>query len=134
MTNPETAVDKGEGSPAEIAAKRVGIRADQVERVLEEYRSAARDVEEEPEWTAQTHISGFEFGMHSYIAEGTEIMLSIENWVERGKWKSGRSYHWRGRAYEEWGAARYDELLERARPVPYIVPAPSQTEPSPHGR
>lgn len=54
-------------------------------------------------------MSGSDFGMATYAAKETKVMLLIESWKERGKFVEGRSFSYGGKAYELWSEARAAE-------------------------
>lgn len=68
----------------EIAAKKTGLRADQIERAVAEYRAAADALHEEPEWQAIHHMSGKKEAFALYGSTETRVELSIPR-AERPK-------------------------------------------------
>lgn len=65
------------------AAKATGLRPDQVEAAVEEYRKAADALHEEPAWTAIMHVSmrdGGGLGQYGDPSGQTKVTLQIETW------------------------------------------------------
>lgn len=113
--------ETAEPRAVEIAAKATGLRTDQIERAVAEYRSAAKAIEIEPEWVGLMHMSGREMAIAQYAAEGTNVTLQIDSWIERGTWRSERCYVFKGQPFEHYSEARAVELSESTRPRPYVV-------------
>jgi hypothetical protein len=115
---------------AVVAAAKTGLRPDQIIAAVEEYRSALADVEAEPQWRSLSHFGGQGMGIAQYTAEGTGVVLQVDSWAERGKWKSERSYTFGGKAYETYAEARSAEAVRSVKFEPrevrdtIIVPAP----------
>lgn len=105
-----------------IAAKNTGLRPDQIERAIAEYRRACdeTDADYEPDWRAVYHVSGKGMNQHLYAAEGTKITLTI-NCYGRELEKQEKVYGYNGKAFESFAEARAIELEEAARPKPYVV-------------
>lgn len=106
----------------DIAAKATGLRADQIERAVEEYRRAADSLHEEPKWQAIIHMCGPREAIHQYGADGTKVCLQINCFKVRGEWEQEKFYTLDGKPYETYGEARALELEREARPKPYGVP------------
>lgn len=105
----------------EIAALGTGLRADQVALAVTAYREAA-EATVEPQWTALMHVSGAGTGLHSYVAEGTEIHLVIET---AGN-KRYRSYQIARRCFETFAEARAFELGQSVKFRAYTVNSGTQ--------
>ncbi len=103
----------------EIAAKKIGLRPDQIERAVTEYRAAVEKIEVEPEWKAIWHMCGSREAMHQYCAEGTKVALQINSWKGRSGWEQEKCYTLDGNSYETFSEARAIELEREARPSPY---------------
>lgn len=109
-------------SAVEIAAKATGLRPDQVERAVEEYRSAIRETDEEPEWRAVMHMSlrdGGGFHQYADPTGNTGVYLQIET----DKKSQDKVYVFQGKGYETFNEARAIELEKTSRPKPYEVPS-----------
>lgn len=105
----------------EIAAKATGLRPDQVERAVSEYRAAVVDLHNEPEWVAIMHMSGQSMGIHQYGSEHTKITKQIECEVVRGNWESVECFVYDGKPYDNYSEAREVELMATAKPKPYEI-------------
>ena len=104
----------------ETAAKATGLRPDQVERAVEEYRKAAAALHDEPEWVAILHMSLREGGgLHQYIAAAGETKVMLQ--VECDKREQVNVYVFDGKPFETYSEARAAELLATVRPTPYEV-------------
>jgi len=103
------------------AAKATGLRPDQIEAAVSEYRAAASALYGEPEWTAVMHI----LGTHQYAdPEGlTRVTMQIDEHKARGGWVQDRCYIYRGKPYETFGEARAVEVNETTRTKPREVKA-----------
>jgi hypothetical protein len=109
---------------AEIAAKRTGLRADQVAAAVKEYRYSLAALSVEPEWTMLSHMSGGQMAVAQYAAEATAVVLQVDSWKERGQWKSERCYVFRSEAFETFAEAKAAEDLASAKFVIRPVPSP----------
>lgn len=136
MTSPTLAKDGRDDLAAEavdVAAKATGLRPDQIERAVAEYRAASYALHVEPDWTSQSHMSGSGFGCAQYIdpAGETKVCLQIDSWKEHGDWKQESIYTFQGKAYPTYGEARAIELKAAAKQTPYAVrlrPSPTKPE------
>lgn len=61
-----------ERKSVEVAAKATGLRPDQIQRAVEEYRAAVDKIGEEPVWKAIMHASGKGMG-YAPIGPGRSI-------------------------------------------------------------
>lgn len=103
----------------EIAAKATGLRPDQVERAVSEYRAAVIDLHNEPEWAPIMHMSGPTIGLHQYGSEHTKITKQVETELVRGDWKYAECFVYGGQPYDSYSEAREVELMATAKPKPY---------------
>lgn len=92
-----------------IAAKVAGIREDQVDAAVTAYRSAIRNMYDEPEWLTALFI----LGHCTCVAEGTSIEMHVAPATKRRP--SERLYVYRGKTFETYGEARAEELADQAR-------------------
>ncbi len=112
---------------AAAAATATGLRPDQIERAVAEYRSAAEALHVEPNWQAIMHMSGNGIAIAQYVdpAGETKVTLQIDSHKHRGNWVQERAFVLDGTAYETFGEARAAELLRNAKFKPAVVRAPS---------
>lgn len=105
----------------ETAAKVTGLRPDQVEHAVNEYRKAAEALHQEPQWTALMHMSfrdGGGIAQYGDPSGETSIILQIET-DSRGD--EARVFVLEENAFDLYGEARAAELLENAKQKPHVV-------------
>jgi len=119
MSKPET-TDLHRGT-VDVVAKATGLRPDQVDRAIHEYRLAVDQIEAEPPWEAIVHMSGPHQAIAQYGAPGTAITMQVESWKEREQWRECRYYVYGGRKFDHFAEARQAELAATARPKPYGI-------------
>lgn len=107
------------GAAKEIAAKATGLRTDQIDRAVTEYRKATDQLHAEPEWRAIIHMCGSREAYATYGSPETMVTLEIQSWKERDEWHEQRKYGLHGKAYESYGEARTAELLAITKFKPY---------------
>lgn len=100
-----------------VAAKATGLRPDQVEAAVNEYRKAADALHAEPDWRALSHWS-FRDGTGTHQYTDPDGVTAVVLQIECGKRSSERLYVLGGKAYESFGEARTAELLKTAKPKP----------------
>jgi hypothetical protein len=106
----------------DTAAKSAGLRPDQVEAAVAEYRKALLALHDEPEWKAIMHVSyrdGGGIGQYRDLSGQTEILMQIE--TGKGGKDGVRVYVLDGKPFETYGEARSVELLASAHPKPRLV-------------
>lgn len=110
---------------AAAAATATGLRPDQVERAVAEYRTAAEALHGEPNWQAFMHMSGSGISLAQYIdPDGeTKVTLQIDGHKHRGAWVQEKSFVLDGTPYETFGEARAAELRRDAKFNPAILSA-----------
>lgn len=98
-----------EARAREIAAKKAGIREDQVETAVAAYREAVNEQHDEPQWQAVMHI----LGMCVCQAEGTQVQMEFHSATKSAP--SRKIYVYRHTVYETFGEARASELRDEAK-------------------
>ena len=108
---------------AAAAATATGLRPDQIERAVAEYRSAAEALHVEPNWQAIMHMRGSGMAIAQYVdPDGeTKVTLQIDSHKHRGNWVQERAFVLDGTAYETFGEARAAELMRNATFKPAVV-------------
>lgn len=100
-----------EGSARDVVAGLTGLPAAVVERVVREYRATVAELHDEPQWTAQTHISFGSSAIALYVADGTRVALQQESHKVRGDWQQFPNiYVLDSKVYETFAEARTAEL------------------------
>lgn len=107
-----------------IASKVSGLRPEQVEIAVSEYRKAADGLHDEPEWFAIHHMCGRREAYAAYGAKGgeTQVTMHVNSWKSKGdEWKQEVFFQVFGRTYESYGEARAAELTKLAKFKPHVV-------------
>lgn len=106
---------------AEVVAKRIGIRPDQVARAVEEFKAVADERSVEPNWRAIMHMSGRGTAISQFGADDTAVTLQIDGTRARGQWVQERAYVYAGKRYDHFARAAEAEQLATARFRPAAV-------------
>lgn len=105
----------------EAAARVTGLRPDQIEQAVNEYRRAANSLENEPAWTAQQHWSyGDGGGSAVYVDPKSETKVALQIVTDKHG-KSEWIYTLNGKQFESYGEARAIEIVGAAKPQPHAV-------------
>lgn len=96
----------------DAAAKATGLRPDQVDAAVQEYRRAANALHEEPEWRSLMHVSmsdGGGIGQYGDPRGQTHVTLQIE--TGPGGKDGVKVYVLNDKPFDSFGEARAAELL-----------------------
>jgi hypothetical protein len=107
----------------DTAAKATGLRPDQVEAAVQEYRKATEALHQEPEWALLMCFSyrrGGGIAQYADPSGQTRVTMQINTGQKQGE-RGTTLYSLNGKPFETFGEARAAELLVQARTKPRSV-------------